>query len=1333
MRSASLSIVAASTLALLMGSCGGDYAGEGRRAYQAGSYARAADLLEIALRQDEKNHELRYLLASSLKHSNEPGPAARQFKVLMGIPELRSRATGQYVQTLLEAGEVEDAAATIRKALEEAPEDPVLVEALADVHWKSYETHLEEIERYLASSSAKDYQTTQAMETIERLTTARADQLKDLTAEVRPWFETNGITDLREIRERGSSGPGRIASRPSRCTSGCWSRSPEALIARFRLGKVALDRRDFDRAQELLVGVASADRASIVDPERRIGLQRLRREAARMLVRVYATPGTSRDNQNCERAISVAARLLELLPGEDALYEHLCSMYFFNDERENSTSSAGAGSRATPPARPANFYLGYCLLVAGDHDAALGYLETAAGGNEYWLFDKYLGMALVRGQRRFRGLTHLARALEHQQRDAELLIFYAQALGDAGEQERAKTILVDALKGHFRHSWRRGTSPRRLGRSELIEALTAIYKRQGLAIDDLQDARRLHAEDPDNPLVALELARQELAAGDPARARQLCREVQNDNPEYPDGWLVGARIDMELADWRAALVKLGRLEKVQPGSADAAWMEARARMELGDLDNARAAAERALAASEGDLPGAELILLELDLAEGRHADVERRGERLLTSFPSDASVLQAVARSRVAQDKWDAALAPLEQLAGVQSGSAETHVELGECLLHLGRLEDAAREFRQASDLAHDAPALRTRAARGLARAGDPARAIEVLEEVVAALDDEESKAEIQAELMELHHDRGNFSRVCDLAADLRRSRHDQLAFSRFLRLAADARAWHEAAASLKVLQSESRLDEETRLQGLRILLVLGDWNGVLQMAEDLLQRRTSRVLEVQRARVRAFLGLRDREQAHRILDESLAAAGPSERSSLLSIWARFLLESGEPGEALAAAEDGLSRDPRNLALLRLATQAALAKGDDSRAEGFLDYDTGERAREALAALRVRDLRYAAAEEGVAPDPRKPLRRIHDLLRAIRGEKGDHSGLAAFLLHLKQRNFDAAEAASSAVDDLPASFQPILERLARGLRASPQDAGLLAETLARTAIFAQAGILESVANAELETAAERFPRQRSILELYRAWIRLGYDSGEAVAAILLGALKSDEPEPLAVYLAARSAVLNTGPKNVPVLLDGFYGKGSIPVSLGRDLAIYLTHAGEFELAAACLDRIAEPSPVDFLARAALSVCLGRFVQASQLLEHASKLTPLGWPFGLAHAYGRAFEAPADDTETREALRRQLADIPEKLDREQNLLVLRAALLLREEELALATVERLLRGAPYDAFVMKQVWELLEHEAALPALRERLKVALDTVDPLGDLRDVPARKRKLAPW
>lgn len=1332
MRSASLPIVAASALALLLGSCGGDYAGEGRRAYQAGNYSRAADLLEIALRQDEDDHELRYLLASSLKHSNAPGPAARHFKALMEVPEFRSRATGQYVQTLLDAGELEDAEATIRDAMEGAPEDPVLVEALADVHWKSYETHLEEIERYLAQFVSEGNQTRQAVEAIERLTTARADQIEDLTAEVTPWFEANGITDLREIRERVRK------ARPDREQAEALyervlEQTPEALLARFRLGQVALDRREFDRAQELLIGVASVDPASIVNPERRIGLYRLRREAASRLVRALRYARYLPDNQNWERAISVAVEVLELLPGQDAILEHLCGMYFLIDDREKLDALSQSWLAVHSASAAANFYRGYCLLSAGDPGAALGYLETAAGGNDYWLFDKYLGMALVQCQRRFRGLTHLARASEHQERDAELLVFYAQTLGDAGEEERAKTILVDALKGYFRHRWRRGRSPRRLGRSELIEALTAIYKRQGLAIDDLQDARRLHAEDPENPLVTLELARQELAAGNAARARQLCRDVQSESPEYPDGWLVGARIDMELADWRSALVKLERLEKVQPGSVDAAWMEARARMELGDLANARAAAERALAASEGDLPGAELILLEVDLAEGHHADVERRGERLLIKFPTDASVLQAVARSRIAQDKWDAALAPLEQLASLQSGSAAARVELGECLLHLGRAEDAARELRQASDLALDAPALRIRAARGLARAEDPGRAIEVLEAVAASIDSGESKAEIQAELMELHHHQGNFSRVCDLAADLRRAGEDQLAFRQFMSLAADVRAWHEAAASLKVLQAESRLDQETRLEGLRILLELGDWNGVLQMAEDLLQRRTTQVAEVQRARMRAYLGLRDREQARRVLDKSLTAEGAAERAALLGTWARFLLESGDPAEALTKAEEGLRSDPRNRKLLRLAMQAALATSDYARAEEFLHYDTSVPAREALAALRVRDLRHAAAEEGVAPDPRPPLRRIHDLLRVIRGEAGERGGFAAFLLHLKQRNFDAAEAASSAADDLPASFQPVLERLAHGLRASPEDAGLIAETLARTAIFAQAGILERVADAELKTAAARFPRQRSIIELYRAWIRLAYDSGEAVAAITLDALKSDRPEPLVVYLAARSAILNTAAKNVPMLLNGFYGKGSIPVPLARDLAIHLTHAGEFELAATCLDRIAEPGPADFLARAALSVRLGRFVQASQLLEHASKLTPLGWPFGLAHAYGRAFEAAADDTATREALRRQLADVPEKLDHDQSLLVLRAALLLREEELTRATVERLLQGAPYDAYVMKQVWELLEHEGALPARRKRLEIALDTVDPLGNLRSVPSKKRKLAPW
>ncbi|MCB9916165.1 MAG: tetratricopeptide repeat protein [Planctomycetes bacterium] len=188
-------------------------------------------------------------------------------------------------------------------------------------------------------------------------------------------------------------------------------------------------------------------------------------------------------------------------------------------------------------------------------------------------------------------------------------------------------------------------------------------------------------------------------AGAPVDAQEALRRAAEAGAERPRASFLRAEMALDAGDTERAI------ELYEAGLA-AGGEDYRARVALGTLLAGRddmAGAEAQFRAAEACFPGfdesalsAELKLVHLYIAEEREDEAMQAAERYLAYDAGDFDWRRRVARWHEDHERWEEAARLHAEANEIDPFSRRLHVDWARALEHLGRWEEAAREYRVA-------------------------------------------------------------------------------------------------------------------------------------------------------------------------------------------------------------------------------------------------------------------------------------------------------------------------------------------------------------------------------------------------------------------------------------------------------------------------------------------------------------------------------------------------------------------------------------------------------------------------------------------------------------
>jgi Flp pilus assembly protein TadD len=183
---------------------------------------------------------------------------------------------------------------------------------------------------------------------------------------------------------------------------------------------------------------------------------------------------------------------------------------------------------------------------------------------------------------------------------------------------------------------------------------------------------------------------------------------------------------MNLGDYEEAVVRFRRLLEANPKMQDAWAFYGRALKQLGRVDEAAAAYEKALALSSGGGRLALSIASQM-LELGRHADAERIAGAVAAELPDEAA--EVLVQSRLGRGDRAGALAMMRQAVAAGTAGERMRVKLGLTLAESGQTGEAIAVLTPLA--AEGGPPVLNALGMALSDAGRHQEAIATLERVV--------------------------------------------------------------------------------------------------------------------------------------------------------------------------------------------------------------------------------------------------------------------------------------------------------------------------------------------------------------------------------------------------------------------------------------------------------------------------------------------------------------------------------------------------------------------------------------------------------------------------
>jgi tetratricopeptide (TPR) repeat protein len=1304
---------AALILGCLFTACGGDYEEEGKQAFAAGNLRLAADFLEVSLRERE-DAEARLFLGVSLHRLGRNREAEAVLSPLAEAEgettSIQRRAVRELAGTYIDLGDSDSAERLVAATLLKVPDDPSLVEALAGVQAARYLAIRTRINLFVASLLGED-RANQATNLVGAIITAPAGLFEKVFRDNYARLESEFAFTERRLFEELASEAHRALGVLEATLDRLVTLDSTAFASRMELAEISWQRRDWDATIRSCQAILELDAEDVKEPERRMTLGGVRIRAIDRYRSSMEAAG-----RNVE-AITFLEGLIER-PFGDAVLPHLARLYY-QEERAAELSALAATWLKREPRQPwAAFYRGWALFRLGDFDAAVPYLERARGSSpRIAAFNHMLGLAYEKAGAYSQSLVHLQRARDLRPNEAGVIIDISRVYSVMNDNDHAREILIEAIKGPFRNR-------KSEGHQLIMDRLFDLYQKAGQVIDDVAVARRLNDQDPDNPHVALRLAQLEAEGGNVARARVLVEGVQSMLPELADAWRVGAGIAIDASQWTRALTQLRRLGEIDPQEPVISWMRAKAYLGQRRLDDARAEAERALDRDPTQV-GVLSVLLQVELDQKNWTKAAAVGQRALRAFPDDRDALEGTAAAYVGAKDWKGARETLLRLEKIVPNDPKVLVSLGQTFQQTGYLDEAKTRFRRAlGEVPPDALELRLEVGRGLFFTQEFA-------EAEAALTPISESAERGTPLWKdaltilarCRHHQNDYLGVCEAIVRLRRAGDLSTAYDVFIPLAHEAGAHAEVRAAFNAAWDEQAMDPSTMPFALKSLRTQEAWKEVLRVTGAMENKQRS--LDVDLSKAEALFGIGDRRGSKAIFEALRDSTPESNRGEIYATWVRVLLRSGNVDGALAIARAGLGHVRNHQPFLVWAARASLASGDldetvDLLREAWL-VETSDEIAILAAAVNVARRSYqegiaALAKASITPTSAAML----SLLQALGTDNVPATpGFPRFLALIRKREFESAFSTAREMTDVPATFRSYLELVGGFVQRYPDRAPALADVLGRAAILMHAGVLETEADREVATLAAQNAEYGPWLDIYRGWIHLGYGSTGRAIDILAPLIKADAlTQQALIYVAGWAAFEIGGPKNVLLIVDGKLGQGLIPAELASDLARFLLERGEAATAELLLSRAKDPPPEQTLFRIGTLFRLGRVSEAATLAE---KLPPAlkAHPrvqFILAMNRAEGSTNPKDDEE----LRRILED-PRMWSLLDPIHFVGASIAARAEDVAHAAARRTIADHPYDAVVLGRIAELITNRPRYKALRDQIVDALSVVDPTGTIR------------
>jgi tetratricopeptide (TPR) repeat protein len=352
--------------------------------------------------------------------------------------------------------------------------------------------------------------------------------------------------------------------------------------------------------------------------------------------------------------------------------------------------------------------------------------------------------------------TLLADYLRAQNRPADALVAIERAIGLTAEGVEPLVIAqIDLCLD--------------LGRVEAAEAATARIELP--VFRDIAQGRILLAKgDPKGALAALErglrtwpnngwarfhAGKAAMALGDSDRALTEFVEATRSEPERTDAALAAAELYLARGDFDRAAEMADRHEAHRAGGkVNALLLGARAEEASGRHETARAIVDSAVERFPKD-PYALAFRASFVRAEKGPARAARElaASGLDFTDPANEPAIRALADLRAAEGKPETALALADAGIAAHPDAAFFHELRGRVLVLLGRTAEAKAAIERALEIAPDDDAALAALGSLVARGGDPARGLELLDRAAALAPDEPDHA-FQAALLVLSQGR---------------------------------------------------------------------------------------------------------------------------------------------------------------------------------------------------------------------------------------------------------------------------------------------------------------------------------------------------------------------------------------------------------------------------------------------------------------------------------------------------------------------------------------------------------------------------------------------------
>jgi choline-sulfatase len=381
--------------------------------------------------------------------------------------------------------------------------------------------------------------------------------------------------------------------------------------------------------------------------------------------------------------------------------------------------------------KKAGWYENSLIIVVGDHGEGLGEHREETHG--IFLYDSTTHVPLIiklpRQKNAGKVVEAQVRTLDILPTALDLVTIPApdsldgKSLTPYFAGEKADRIAIGETDYPLRFGW----APLRSVRTEgmkLIEApkpelydlradpqeLSNKYEPENAAVEKLQkllpakDADNKAAQalpDPKDKIDEQNLLHQAMIASDdnrPADARAALEKALEIDPKSPTALRQLGELEFQAGEYAEAAEHLKRAREVRPDDATAAFIRGQALQKTGDLAGARDALEASLKLVPSQLE-ARLLLSQIYLRLSDPKAAEDQAEAALLLQPESIDAAIAVARAKIVDRRFPAAVETLKPISESKSATAELFDVLSQAYAGQGKEADAARAKNQADRL----------------------------------------------------------------------------------------------------------------------------------------------------------------------------------------------------------------------------------------------------------------------------------------------------------------------------------------------------------------------------------------------------------------------------------------------------------------------------------------------------------------------------------------------------------------------------------------------------------------------------------------------------------